>query len=206
MPQVERTRRERKREETKERIFKSAMRLFKQKGFEATTIDEIAEKADVAKGTFFNYFPHKEAVLGYLAEMWLEEAEAKAAAIMASREPAAEKIRDMFTEFAGFYEEDPKLSKHIVMEWMRRMHEGVDECCRRWDELGVRVVRHLQGNDEVRREVDAERAYRILSAVYDGTLMMWLAAAEKPYRLKEELRKRLTLVLEGLAARSKEGK
>src|SRR6266567_2055694 len=77
------SRRERKKEKTKERIFKAAFALFKHQGVEATTVDEICEKADVAKGTFFNYFPHKEAVFGYLGEDWFAQAEEESAAILA---------------------------------------------------------------------------------------------------------------------------
>ena len=80
MTAIELTRRERKKEETKERIFNAAMKLFRSRGFEETTIEEITEKADVAKGTFFNYFPRKEEVLRYLSEQWLEEVEDKLAA------------------------------------------------------------------------------------------------------------------------------
>lgn len=198
MTEIELTRRERKKEETKERIFKAALKLFKDKGFEATTIDDIAQKADVAKGTFFNYFPRKEAVLGFIPELWIDEAEEKAGEILASGEPAAEQIRDMFTEFAGFYEEDPELSKYVAMEWMRRMHSGVDECCRRWDELGTRVIEQLQAKGEMRRDVPPQRASQVLASVYDGTLLRWLSAPEKPFSLKAELRERLTLVIEGL--------
>src|SRR6185436_5244058 len=100
MTELELSRRERKKEETRERIFKAACKLFRNKGFEATTIDEIAEKADVAKGTFFNYFPRKEAVLGFLSEMWIEEAEEKASSILGTTGPAAASIRDMFVDFA----------------------------------------------------------------------------------------------------------
>jgi len=50
-------RRERKKEETRHRIFVAALKLFNDNGFEATTIDDITARADVSKGTFFNYFP-----------------------------------------------------------------------------------------------------------------------------------------------------
>ena len=68
-------RRERKKEETKRKIFEAAVKLFTDKGFSATTVDEIAEAADVAKGTFFNYFPRKEAIVHYLFEEWAEAGE-----------------------------------------------------------------------------------------------------------------------------------
>lgn len=41
----------------------AAQKLFLAKGFEATTIDEIAEHADISKRSFFDYFPTKEDVL-----------------------------------------------------------------------------------------------------------------------------------------------
>src|SRR5947209_20198293 len=62
------TRRERRREETRTQIFQAAMRLFERKGVFNTTVEEIAASADVAKGTFFNYFPSKEAILTKLAD------------------------------------------------------------------------------------------------------------------------------------------
>src|SRR6266581_1307821 len=128
------SRRERKKEKTKERIFKAAFALFKHQGVEATTVDEICERADVAKGTFFNYFPHKEAVFGYLSETWVAAAEAKIAAILAKGVPAWAKVRDVFIEFATFYEADRELSRHMVMEWTRHMHDPDDPVCRRWDD------------------------------------------------------------------------
>src|SRR4051812_31567409 len=66
--EVQPDRRERRKEETKNQIFQAAMRLFERKGVFNTTVEEITESADVAKGTFFNYFPTKEAILMKLAE------------------------------------------------------------------------------------------------------------------------------------------
>lgn len=59
-------RRQRRREETREKLFLAAIELFSRKGFAQTTVEDITTVADVGKGTFFNYFPSKEHVLGYL--------------------------------------------------------------------------------------------------------------------------------------------
>jgi AcrR family transcriptional regulator len=55
--------RERKKLKTRAAIQKEALRLFLEKGYEATTIEDIAEAVDISPSTFFNYFPSKEAVV-----------------------------------------------------------------------------------------------------------------------------------------------
>ncbi|NBD35376.1 MAG: TetR family transcriptional regulator [Chloroflexi bacterium] len=55
---------DRHKERTRRRLLNEAERLFRTQGFDETTVEEIAEAADVAKGTFFNYFQSKNSILG----------------------------------------------------------------------------------------------------------------------------------------------
>jgi len=57
------TRMERKREETRQRIISAAIGLFNQQGLAATSMEQIAQIADIAKGTLYAYFPVKEAIV-----------------------------------------------------------------------------------------------------------------------------------------------
>jgi AcrR family transcriptional regulator len=61
------SRRERKKLETRQGLLEAALELFREKGYDEATVEEITERADVAKGTFFNYFASKEALLSELA-------------------------------------------------------------------------------------------------------------------------------------------
>ncbi len=55
--------RERKRRETLQRITDAGIRLFVEKGYEATTLDEIAAAAGISRRTFFYYFKSKDEIL-----------------------------------------------------------------------------------------------------------------------------------------------
>ncbi|MGY2888656.1 AcrR family transcriptional regulator [Bradyrhizobium sp. USDA 4524] len=79
--------RARKRQETRERLTKAAMMLFLERGFEATTLDDIVAAADVSRRTFFHYFASKEDVV--LA--WQEDGTAALIAAVAAR-PATESM------------------------------------------------------------------------------------------------------------------
>src|SRR5437868_8263546 len=90
LPPVVLTRRERRSAETRERLFRSALQLFIQKGFAETTVEDITEAADVGKGTFFNYFPSKDHILIAFSEMQLGKLEQAVEGLRTSTQPLPE--------------------------------------------------------------------------------------------------------------------
>src|SRR6201981_287250 len=62
-------RRQRRSAEIRERLFHAALKLFAEKGFAETTVEDITNAADVGKGTFFNYFPSKDHILIAFSDM-----------------------------------------------------------------------------------------------------------------------------------------
>src|SRR5262245_18015104 len=61
-----RSRGDRRKQETRERIIEAAVELFGEVGVEATKVSDVCERADVARQTFFNHFPAKSDLLAEL--------------------------------------------------------------------------------------------------------------------------------------------
>jgi len=200
------TRRERKKEETRRRIFETAIALFRDQGFEQTTVDEITEKADVGRGTFFNYFPRKESVLAYLSEERVALAEENAAVLLEDRASANDKLLDIYSFAASAYLKDRELSRYVFNEWMQRAFQPTQEAGQRWHKLVVAVIEQGQAAGDLRADVQPVVMESLLSSVYISTLYYWLCCpvgSEMPldFPLLDELRLRLTLVIEGLGTK-----
>lgn len=102
-------RRERKKRQTREALIRAALELFDAKGYEQTTIREIADAVDVATRTFFRYFASKEELVVRLgaefSESFLDEVRARPAG-----EPPFAALQNAFTAVLGTYRGDQDAS------------------------------------------------------------------------------------------------
>lgn len=195
-------RRERKKEETKRRIFVAALELFHEKGFESTTVDEITERADVAKGTFFNYFPRKESVLEFLSEEWMERAREH---VSKHGRSAREKILAVFGGMAEAYGEDHALARMVIRVSMERMCCPEPEAARtEGQRIVTEAVRGGQLQGELRSDLDPASVFGVLASVFMGSLMWWVSEWDETERptisLHDAVEHQLAIVFDGIAA------
>src|SRR6516165_4841961 len=69
--------RERKKQRTRQQIVDVATRLFAEKGYAETTLAEVADEAEVALSTIFNYFPGKPDIVFALLDSLIDSAQAR---------------------------------------------------------------------------------------------------------------------------------
>src|SRR5271165_1103921 len=103
-------RRQRRSTETRERLFRAALRLFAEKGFAETTVEDVTNAADVGKGTFFNYFPSKEHILIAFSDMQLSKLQATVDQMRARPEPMRSFLRSMTLRMT----EEPSKAPDVV--------------------------------------------------------------------------------------------
>ena len=92
-------------EKRKQELLKIAYRMFIEKGYDNTSIDEIIAVAGIAKGTYYYYFPSKEATLEAVIDMMIEEEVERAKEVIASPLSVPEKIVAVIYTFRPGQEE-----------------------------------------------------------------------------------------------------
>ena len=79
-------------ERRKKELLKIAYRMFIEKGYDNTSIDEIIAEAGIAKGTYYYHFPSKEATLEAVIEMMISEEAERAKAVVSAPISVPQKI------------------------------------------------------------------------------------------------------------------
>lgn len=193
-------RRERRRAETRERIFRAALHLFAERGFLATTVEDITEAADVGKGTFFNYFPSKEHVLSAFGEMQVSRLVATVGDPRRGRVPLPRVVRRVVHALA----EEPGRSPALVRALMAANLSSTPvrllmlRNLERGRALLAQFFAARQQQGELRRGVDPQELARAMQQVFFGTLVMW--ALDPSDGLNERLDGAFALFWSGIRA------
>jgi AcrR family transcriptional regulator len=184
-------RRERRRTETRTRIFQAAMKLFARDGFVETKVESITQAADVAKGTFFNYFPSKEAIVAEMAQRLMLGLSAQAD--QAQREdtvlPALRSLPDHIVAGPG---QSPVLFRTLMgtvllNRPLTSLFQQIAETAR---QQIARILARGQELGEVRQDVPADELARTFQQFAWGTLVMWSLLGT------DDVRARLALTVE----------
>lgn len=198
--------REKKKQETRDRIFEVSGKLFKEKGFENTTVDEVTKEACIAKGTFFNYFPTKESLLFYFKEQKEEFVLNLMKEQMSLKVPVKEKLMDFFVLVAEYYEKDKELSRLLFFEHKRLIMASGKIPVRDKDKIHgpghfVNLLCNLlhEGiqRGEIKQDVDPKVAAKTLHAIYFYSLMTWLHS-NNDYSFSRDISAKVDLLFNGI--------
>jgi AcrR family transcriptional regulator len=174
-----RARREREKEERRQSILQAARAVFFENGFHRATVDDVAERAEVSKGTVYLYYESKETILAFLLLEGLDELVETLAAAYAATEPfaATERVRRLSQAYLAFFEEKPEYFRLLMATDRGRFQDSVTPeiygqvLTASLDGLDWAAKAIQQGVDHgVFRCCDARQAASILWATMNGVL------------------------------------
>jgi len=168
-------RRERRSAEIRERLFRSALQLFGQKGFAETTVEDITEAADVGKGTFFNYFPGKDHILLAFGEMQLKKLEAAVEQARGSGEPMPEFLRSLGVRMTQEPIRNPAIVRALLQAYLSTtpVREAMTDMQRRAHALYTQMIQIGQERGEISKDLPASEIAHVLRQIIFGTLLIW---------------------------------
>jgi AcrR family transcriptional regulator len=193
------SRRERRSADIRERLFRSALRLFAEKGFAETTVEDITEAADVGKGTFFNYFPSKDHILLAFSDMQLGKLEELIAHFRNSDQSLREFIQALTHRMTEEPLRNPGMIRALLLGYLSSsaVREVMTAKQERALALHTQIIEIGQARGELRRDIPAVEIAHVFRQTIFGTLLMWSVTGDAT--LRERMRAALHLVWSGIA-------
>jgi len=189
------SRRERRRQEIRDRLFTCALDLFLTQGVDATTMDEIAARADTARATVFNHFPQKGAFLQEWGRRRRDQVVEIMAAEHAEDRPAADRLRRYLSVLAELNTAS-RPDTVTLMDAAVRIGGAIRFPFH--DVEFAKIIEDGQRAGEFRAEADGAQAGMVLSAGYFAAVVHWIGSEPEPFDLPAYLNDLLDLILRGL--------
>src|ERR1700685_1655965 len=168
-------RRERRRVETRERIYRAALQIFAERGYLETTVEDITEAADVGKGTYFNYFPTKEHVLATYGEQRVAAIERALNKARSTNHSVSAVLKELATDLAGQSSQSPDLLRSIFAAHLSCAPVRAELQTRL--QGGGRLLAEIfivgQERGEIRRDRSAADLARLTHLILMGVTIAW---------------------------------
>jgi AcrR family transcriptional regulator len=191
-------RRVRQRERRRAEIYDAAIALFVEKTYEGTTMEDIADRADVARATVFNHFPRKAAFLQEWAARRREQA-IRAAYAGGPESSAREILVRYFTALGSLSDASRAESVAVILGSV-----GVADTWQRLPVAGefAGIFAEAQRGGAIGPAVNTDRIGLILASSYYVILTAWASEEPAPFDLTEEMVETVDLILTGVLPRT----
>lgn len=193
---------ERKKDKMRQRIITVALELFHKQGFDATTMEQIAEEVDIAKKTLYNYFSVKEAIISDYVQGIIQDVKMNVDEFLPSFPHIRSSALAMFQKAAQMYEADPEIWRVYVAYRIRNKLNLTKDMDLRsgLEDLFKEMLLQGQIAGQIRKDISAKELARHLEMNYSMSLMAWLADPEHS-PLGDSLAWCIDIFLDGAKAR-----
>lgn len=183
-PAADLGRRQRRKLALRNRILEIAGELFATDGVEATRVQAICARADIAEKTFFNYFPSKRHLLREVAQTSLAQLLEDIEAVRKRGVSSAERIRLFFDRIAADAEQAGPMQRELLTEMVHVAHEtGAEheQARQLHDAFGSLVAEGLAAGDLTDRHTPETLTEMLMGAFY-VLMFNWANLEDFPIR------------------------
>lgn len=182
----------RRRRERRDRVFEAAIALFVERGFEETSMDDIAAASGLARTTVFNHFPRKVAFL----EEWASRRRSRAALSLGDTIPTKRPVRAVLGQYLLALAD---LNRETRTETAALMPHSVRHNDMLIDHPLARDLAELltEAQPALAPGVDASQVGRLLALAYFSAVARWVDSEPAPFDLAAELASVLDVVVDG---------
>lgn len=157
------------------RMLDATIELASEGGFDAVQMREVADRAGVALGTLYRYFPSKIHLLVAALNREFEETESRTAVRAVPGETAHERVMSILGRMTRALQKQPRLTEALVRAFMFADASATDEIHAVGMQLTAMISRAIAGNPDRSEPTDEEAAIiRIISDVWLATLVAWV--------------------------------
>lgn len=191
--------RERKKARLRNEIIKTAVKLFRKRGYENTRIDDIVQILEISQPTFFRYFPSKDAVLRDVGRRGFSCITETLKSELSSRATTAERLRHLYQHLAKQVEADRRLWQAVVLSGAMDPVRSPE--MRRQEAVAVGLLQEILAEGQKRGEVT--RAFHVvhlaefMEGLYNTVVRQWVVDLTGPHKLVERVRSAVEFFLRG---------
>lgn len=191
-------RQERKRLATRQNIYETAISLFREKGYHATTVEEIANEADVAKATFFKHFPKKYELIEEVIKQRREKIRAATRDEKVKHLSTKMQISHMMKILCQTIESDRPLAVIALNEYIGSGDLFKEEAPS--IEIFFQTLERGKESGQLRADVPTRVVARLLWSYYLESYIAW-ARNEQGHSLESMLQEGVEVVFRGIEAK-----
>ncbi|MEC0212589.1 TetR/AcrR family transcriptional regulator [Paenibacillus ehimensis] len=188
-----------RKQELKELIFVQSIKLFKEKGFDNVTVEEITQACGIAKGTFYNYFPKKEAVLLHLAVSQLESVH-ESIQRNQNMPDLKQQLLHLFSNLFHQYAEQPDMVRLVVSEMMRAdmFIDAEMRIVEKFRQALAALLEDAKDKGLLTTQAASEDIAAVLTGVYFNSLLIWLSGDTAAIQIETLFQRHFDIVWEGI--------
>jgi AcrR family transcriptional regulator len=188
--------RERKKARLREQIGEVALALYRERGYEGTTVEEICKQVEISQPTFYNYFPSKEAILAEHAMRGFGE---PLKHLLTDPSTIQLKLRRYFKSVAETMMRDARLWHAIAISGAYNpvRNPSLLKSAQTGTQVLIEVLAQAQKKGELTKDFAAERLASMLEGLMLRTGIEWGAGASGGRSLEAAMQEALKFFLRG---------